>query len=182
LPPLRHRPPRRLLSATLAVALLQLPGAARAQAADELADLVLGIVHYTRWPAAPESITLCVDDTDAGAAGLAAALGALAPAPPIRIAPRHVAPARAAELFDCHALLFPDMPAAPRQELLLKLNKRPILTLGRGEGFCSHAGQICLIDSPRGLRFRANLDAIAFSGLRLNPRMLELGVREGRER
>ena len=180
--PIRPRPLRRLLIAALAVALPQLPCAALAQTAagvDELADLVLGIVHYTRWPAAPAPITLCLGDGDATAAGLAAAFGAMTPAPPVRIALRHVAPALAAELFDCQAVLFPDMPAAPRQELLLKLNKRPILTLGRGEGFCSYAGQICLIDGPKGLRFRANLDAIAFSGLRLNPRMLQLGVREG---
>ena len=182
MPPIRPRPLRRLLIAALAVALPQLPGAASAQTAagaDELADLVLGIVHYTRWPAAPAPLTLCLGDGDAAAAGLAAAFGAMTPAPPVRIALRHMAPALAAELFDCQAVLFPDMPAAPRQELLLKLNKRPILTLGRGEGFCSYAGQICLLDGPKGLRFRANLDAIAFSGLRLNPRMLQLGVREG---
>lgn len=185
MPPLRPRPLRRLLIAALALALPQLPGAALAQAgagADELADLVLGIIHYTRWPAAPEAITLCLADNDPAAAGLASALGALAPAPPVRVALRHMAPAQAAELFDCQAVLFPDMATAPRQELLLKLNKRPILTLGRGEAFCSYAGQICLIDGAKGLRFRANLDAIAFSGLRLNPRMLQLGVREGSAR
>ena len=169
----------------MAVVLPLLPGATLAQTAanaDELADLVLGIVHYTHWPAKPDSITLCLGDNDAGAAALAASFGAMTPAPPVKIVLRRMEPALAAELFGCQAVLFPDMPTTTQQGLLLRLNKRPILTLGRGESFCSYAGQICLLETPKGLRFRANLDAIAFSGLRLNPRMLQLGVREGKDR
>jgi hypothetical protein len=169
----------------MAAVLPQLPGAAQAQTAanvDELADLVLGIVQYTRWPGAPEPVMLCLSDSDAGAAALAASFAAMSPAPPLKVALRRMEPALAAELFGCQAVLFPDMPIAAQQGLLLKLNKRPILTLGRGENFCSYSGQICLIDSAKGLRFRANLDAIAFSGLRLNPRMLQLGVRDGAAR
>ena len=164
--------------------LSQLPAAAQAQPAanvDELADLVLGIVQYTRWPGAPEPITLCLSDNDAGATALAATFTAMTP-PPLKIAMRRMEPALAAELFGCQAVLFPDMPTAAQQGLLLRLNKRPILTLGRGENFCSYSGQICLLESAKGLRFRANLDAIAFSGLRLNPRMLQLGVRDGAAR
>ncbi|USX18298.1 YfiR family protein [Oxalobacteraceae bacterium OTU3REALA1] len=171
--------------AVMSAVLPQLPGPALAQNTanvDELADLVLGIVQYTRWPGAPEPITLCLGDNDAGAAALAASFAAMTPAPPLKVAMRRMEPALAAELFGCQAVLFPDMPTAAQQGLLLKLNKRPILTLGRGENFCSYSGQICLIEGAKGLRFRANLDAIAFSGLRLNPRMLQLGVRDGAAR
>lgn len=169
----------------MSVVLPHLPGATQAQTsagADEMADLVLGVVQYTRWPGAPAPITLCLDERDTGAAALAASFAAMTPAPPLKVAMRRMETAQAAELFTCHAVLFPDMPAASLQGLLLRLNKRPILTLGHGENFCSYSGQICLLESPKGLRFRANLDAIAFSGLRLNPRMLQLGVRDGAAR
>ncbi len=180
-PLLRPRCVRILLIVALSVALPAWPPAALAQAAgsaDELADLVVGIVQYTRWPGAPAPVTLCLDERDAGAAALAASIGAMTPAP-VKVATRRMEPALAADLYNCQAVLFPDLPIPVQQALLLKLNKRPILTLGRGDNFCSYAGQICLLDTAKGLRFRANLDAIAFSGLRLNPRMLQLGVREG---
>jgi hypothetical protein len=80
-------------------------------------------------------------------------------------------------LLDCQAIYFGAMAPRELQPLLLRLNRHPILTIGLGDEFCSFGGKFCLVPAGRGLQIKANLDAISYSGLRVNARLLQLTVR-----
>jgi len=77
----------------------------------------------------------------------------------------------------CDALYVGAMPRRQWNPLLRRLNPRPMLTIGQGEDFCSYGGQFCLITGVQGLQIRANVDAIALSGLRVNARLLQMTAR-----
>jgi hypothetical protein len=49
-----------------------------------------------------------------------------------------------------------------------------VLLLGEGADFCSDGGMFCLEPGAGASRFGANLDAIARSGLRVNPLVLRI--------
>ena len=153
-------------------------------ASDELIGVLAGIVHYTRWPAAPTPLHVCVDARDdlaggAGARHLADALAELGPGPVV-IEGRRLE-AGAASVVDCQAIYVGDVPPVVWQRLLKELVNRPTLTIGYSEDFCSWGGQFCLergAPATANLRIRANLDAISRSGLRVNPQLLRLTQRD----
>ncbi len=186
---LMMRPQIRLFSrALLLVGLGTAAGHAAAQAepvTDELSGIVAGIVHYTRWPDAPATLRLCIDArselaSGAGARRLTDAITLLGPRL-FTIDARRLDTASAASVLDCHALYVDAASAAAWQPMLKELISRPVLTIGRGEDFCSWGGQFCLERSstaPESMRIRANLDSISRSGLRVNPQLLRLTQRE----
>jgi YfiR/HmsC-like len=49
-----------------------------------------------------------------------------------------------------------------------------VLLLGDGLGFCTDGGMFCMEAGPQSVRFNANLDAIARSGLRVHPLVLRI--------
>jgi hypothetical protein len=66
--------------------------------------------------------------------------------------------------------------AAATRELLRHVAGHPVLMLGEGAAFCSDGGMFCLEPAAAAeqVRFNANLDAIARSGLRVNPLVLRI--------
>jgi len=175
-------------SATLAMALSTCATLAPAQGSADAAaatrspalpELLLGILHYTRWPQPLASHRLCLNEVDADAVALARELdaqGAQA-VPPVHSAMRSLRADLADTLLDWQAIYFGAMPVRGLQPLLLRLNRHPILTLGQGDDFCSYGGKFCLLQGAQGWQIKANLDAIAYSGLRVNARLLQLTVR-----
>jgi hypothetical protein len=147
-----------------------------------LADLLIGIAQYTRWPGDASSVQVCIDDRDAPTA-LAVerrlAEGASTSRRDFTLASRRLNSDSAQGLLDCQVVYFEDAGATLRPALLIALANRPILTIGHGEDFCSYGGLFCLTSAPTGWRIQANLDAIARSGLRVNPQLLRLTQRDG---
>lgn len=142
--------------------------AASGQTVAQLASVVSGIVSYTRWPTAPHAIRLCV----LGHPGLLAQLATGGASVPGQ---RHVV-AQAVHvnedvLLICDAVYVSAMPPENARRLLYQVVGHPVLTVGEGTEFCSDGGMFCLAG---GQRFSANLDAIARSGLRVNPQVLRL--------
>lgn len=145
--------------------------AASAAPRASVATVVAGILGYTRWPAESSALRLCtlghgpaVDEL-LGAADLGT--------PQRRVAVRALAnPAqiRAA----CDAVYVADSGAAAAREALRALAGQPVLLLGEGADFCSDGGMFCLEPGEGSSRFGANLDAIARSGLRVNPLVLRI--------
>src|SRR5450830_1932682 len=145
-------------SATLAMALSTCATLAPAQGSADAAaatrspalpELLLGILHYTRWPQPLASHRLCLNEVDADAVALARELdaqGAQA-VPPVHSAMRSLRADLADSLLDCQAIYFGAMPVR------------------------------CLLQGAQGWQIKANLDAIAYSGLRVNARLLQLTVR-----
>lgn len=134
-----------------------------------VAVLTLGLVEFTRWPRPPD--LLCVSAGGPQAQALALAL----PGHPLagRLSLREVAVD--AELPPgCDAMLFEGW-AEERQAQALRENaERPLLTLGLGAGFCSLGGAVCFGEGRGQPAFEINTDALARSGLRVNPRVLLL--------
>jgi hypothetical protein len=151
--------------------------------ANELAEVLVGIVHYTRWAestSTPVSIQICVDKLDEPTAlVIARAFAFDAPVSRhVEIVSRSFASASIDGLLDCRAIFFGGTSSAAWRPMLVELVNHPILTVGYGDDFCSYGGMFCLEPSGSGLRIKANLDSISRSGLRVNPQLLRLTQRE----
>lgn len=133
--------------------------------------LVLGILGYTGWPGEPRPLNLCLSRGSADAVAIQLQFEQARPGRNWTL--RSIEPD--APLPDsCDAVYLDGWQAAPLRQALRTLATRPVLSIGRGPEFCSDGGLFCLENSPTGLRFEANLDAIGRSGLRVNPLVLRL--------
>jgi len=141
-----------------------------------VATVVAGILGYTRWPSEGSAVRLCT-------LGRSPAVDELLSAPSLGTPQRRVAvqalssPAQASAACDAVYVAGAGGPAA--RESLRGLAGQPVLLLGEGADFCSDGGMFCLEPAGGATRFGANLDAIARSGLRVNPLVLRI-ARGGR--
>lgn len=158
--------------------LVSLMAAAQAQAVAPAAapratvsGVVAGIVSYTRWPGDAAAIRLCtlgrgssIDEllraADIGSSQRAVAVRAVTSAAQVR--------------EGCQAVYVSGIGVAAGRDLLQLLAGQPVLLLGDGLEFCSDGGMFCLEPGASTVRFNANLDAIARSGLRINPLVLRI--------
>jgi hypothetical protein len=145
--------------------------AASAPARGPIVTVVAGIVGYTRWPGDAAAVRLCTLGQGAGVDELlhAAELGSAQRS----VSVRTVAAAHEVRQA-CDALYVGSMAGDTSRDLLHDLVGRPVLLLGEGAGFCSDGGMFCLEPRASAVRFQANLDAIARSGLRVNPMVLRI--------
>jgi hypothetical protein len=152
------------------------PIPARAQTASDgansmVARVIAGILSYTRWPAAAPSIRLCTVGRGAGVDALLRAADFSSPGRSVTVAA--VANLGAAGqgcdvVYVGHARDL-DARAAVRQ-----FAGRPVLVVGEGPEFCSDGGMFCVDPGAEVPRFGVNLDAVARSGLRVNPQVLRI--------
>lgn len=136
-----------------------------------LVTAVAGIVAYTRWPAESASIRLCTMGQGRGVDDLlrSAELGSPQRSVSVR------ATSNAAEAWkECDAVFVGHVGTGVSRELLQRSIGRPVLMLGEGSAFCADGGMFCLEPAAAAVRFQANLDAIARSGLRVNPLVLRI--------
>ncbi|MFT7724471.1 MAG: YfiR family protein [Roseateles sp.] len=150
---------------------------AQAESGLDTPELVAAILGYTVWPgAADRSLTLCVSRT----AAEAGAILALAGGPRVRwpLQGRSI-DADAAPAAGCDIVYFEGWEPQAQREVLRGLAGRPVLSIGRGHEFCSDGGLFCLATGAAGQRFEVNLDAVARSGLRVNPQVLRLARPRG---
>lgn len=136
-----------------------------------LVTVVAGIVGYTRWPGDAAAVRLCTLGQGAGVDELlrAAELGSAQRSVTVRTVPGAHEAWKA-----CDAIYVGLVGSGASRELLHELVGRPVLLLGEGAAFCSDGGMFCLEPKPSVVRFQANLDAIARSGLRVNPMVLRI--------
>lgn len=166
----------RCMAMLVSVATTTLGIAARAEDATRLpvADTVVGIVEYTRWPDGTTRRVLCElgrsDHFDAIEARLAT-LGGVDPAPRRLDGP-------ADDLASCDLLYVGALDAADWRVLSPRLNGLALLTLCEWSTPCGNAGMFSLDIAPdTTVRFAANLDAIGRSRVRVHPQVLRLGQR-----
>ncbi len=143
-----------------------------ASARGGVATVVAGIVGYTRWPADTPSIRLCILGEGPGVdelLGESARLGSeRRPVSVQSLGASDVASAR------CDAVYVGAPAASTGREVLRRMAGRAVLLLGEGADFCSDGGMFCLAPGGGTVSFNANLDAIARSGLRINPQVLRI--------
>lgn len=143
-----------------------------------LATLINGMIRFTRWPAALETVRLCVLGHDALVERFPGT-GSLPEGGRQVVA--HAVKLTTELRQECDIVYFANQSAETVRSLLRPLVGQPVLTVGEGPDFCSDGGLFCL--EPVGgsvQRFAANLDAITRSGLHINPQVLKLAKpREG---
>ena len=141
-------------------------------------QVVSGIMGYTRWPGDAPAVRLCT-------LGAGAGVDELLQSSELSAGQRSVSVRTAAGLpqpwHHCDAMYLGTLDAESTRHLLQDLVGRPVLVLGEGAAFCSDGGMFCLEPRAAALRFHANLDAIARSGLRVNPLVLRIARATGGE-
>ena len=77
----------------------------------------------------------------------------------------------------CHVLLFADLGAARRDELLALAAQRPILTVAMEPGFCQAGGILEFFVAGERMRFRVDQARMKQAGIRIHSRLLKLAER-----
>lgn len=136
-----------------------------------VATAIGGILSYTRWPTDAAPIRLCT-------LGRGAAIDEIQRSAEIGSAQRSVTTRALAGVAQvrgaCDAVYVAGQDATLGRELLKATAGQPVLVLGEGADFCSDGGMFCLEPVATSVRFGANLDAIARSGLRVHPMVLRI--------
>lgn len=134
--------------------------------AQAVARIVGAIVSYTRWPASPATLRLCV----AGAARHAARLGEAEAAAGRAIGVRTIA--ADATAADCDILYIGALPAAAREQMIRAARGRAVLSIAESDPDCREGAMICLRVARSSATFRLNLDAVSRGTVRIDPRVL----------
>ncbi len=141
-----------------------------------MAQVVLGISSYVRWPAPHAEILVCL----VGATKYADALQDGLPASgSLRLRALRLNAPNAAALADCQALYIGALADAERERLYALIIGQPILAISEPIVPCSVANMFCLKLRDTQVSFDVNLDAIARSGLRVHPNALRIARRNG---
>lgn len=142
--------------------------------ASKVANVVYGILGYTRWPQQPDILRLCVIAPTEYADRL------------WQDHPREVRhPVQATRLLassplletECEAIYLGILPDEQRLALFARLVGKPILTISETTRECSEGSLFCLGIADERVAFKVNLDNVARSGLRIHPNVLQLGRR-----
>lgn len=136
-----------------------------------VAPVVAGILGYTRWPAEGSTLRLCTLGRSPGVDEL---LGPVELGTPQRRVAVQAVSGPGQARANCDAVYVAGAEEALAREALRQLAGQPVLLLGEGADFCSDGGMFCLEPGAGQARFGANLDAIARSGLRVNPLVLRI--------
>ena len=78
------------------------------------------------------------------------------------------------DLEDCHILFVSAREASRTNELIQKIRKRPILTVGEDTRFLDAGGAISLSTEQRKIQISINLPSASEAGLTVNPQLLSL--------
>ena len=146
------------------------------QRAKNVAQVVLGILSYARWPIEPAYLQLCVvgpteyaDDLLKGAtqaSGRALQVRRVLVTDPLLI--KH-----------CNALYLGKLSAEDRRSVFDQLSGQAVLSISEQVDSCSVGSLFCLKVGDENVSFEVTLDSVARSGVRIHPRVLQLSHRRG---
>lgn len=154
------------------------PGDSVARRSAAVAQAVIGILGYARWPEGTANpVRLCVF-------GPTQYTDVLLNGEVLYSAGRPVLPRRM-HLDDpqapasCDAVYTGSMSPLEQQVFYGRLTGRPILSLTEAGGPCTVGPMFCLHVSDEAVSFLVNLDSVARSGVRVHPSVLKLGTGRG---
>lgn len=81
-----------------------------------------------------------------------------------------------ADLAGCHVLFIADAERKRTREVLEKVTKLPVLTVGESTEFLEHGGVINFLLKDKSIRFEINLKAAQAAGLKLDANLLKVAV------
>ena len=167
---------RVLLSILLALscrpAAAQAPAPANYAAArgEAVARIVSGIISFTRWPGPPRDARLCITTPAVSAQMLVRNISATT-----RLAGvQYLAPQDARLESSCDVVYIEHVNEASHANLFQRLAGRPVLTIADSDSGCLMGSLFCISSTGASPVFSVNLDAIARSGLHINPKVLLL--------
>ncbi|WP_367067894.1 YfiR family protein [Oryzisolibacter sp. LB2S] len=141
-----------------------------------VAQTVLGILGYTRWPSASPVVRLCVVGPTEYADELLKG-GTLPGERSVQVRRMRLDDAELLQLCDgIYAGMLDD---AAWRELRARLEAQPLLSISERQELCLIGCMFCLDVRAGGVTFETNLDSVARSGVRVNPRVLQLARRKG---
>ncbi|MEK6542034.1 MAG: YfiR family protein [Pseudomonadota bacterium] len=140
------------------------------------AEMVTSIISYSRWDNSPQTIRLCVTGTSATVGRIESQR--LRDGRNIVVV--HLAPS-AASPTSCEVIYIGQMAPPDRARLINRLGNST-LTLTDADPNCDYGAAFCLHSTSQGLTFDLNIDAVARSRIRVDPRVLRLGRLGGSQR
>ncbi|WP_175750801.1 YfiR family protein [Burkholderia anthina] len=136
-------------------------------------QVVLGIVSFTRWPATPVRLHLCVTGKPDYAGGLTAPLQAGSTVLDVERV-RFDDPALG---IACDVVYLGTLGSDERARVRAALAGHPVLTIAEHDASCTAGAMFCLTVDRERVTFDINLDAVARSGVRVHPNVLNLARR-----
>ncbi len=139
---------------------------------EEVKQIVLGIMSYTRWVPPPTPVQLCI----VGPTKHASLLEHL----DSNDTPNSVIIKKQNNLtntlgMQCDVIYFGDIPPAEQQKIIAARQNHPILVLSENNPSCELGSSFCLNIEASPITFIVNLDSLARSGVHVNPNVLLLG-------
>lgn len=141
----------------------------------DTARVVAGIISYVRWPQPQPQLQLCLVGLTRYAQQLTEERLST---PGQRITPRLVTDLTAAALEGCRLVYIGKLSEADYRKLLPQVVDHPVLSFTEADVSCDTGSMFCLKSRDKQIAFDANLDAIARSGLRVHPSVLQLARRK----
>ncbi|TCW79791.1 DUF4154 domain-containing protein [Burkholderia sp. SRS-46] len=136
-------------------------------------QVVLGIISFTRWPTTPVGLHLCVTGRPDYARGLIDTLQAGSTQLDVQRV-RFDDPALG---MACDVVYFGTLSGDERTRVAAAVAGHPVLTIAEHDPTCTAGSMFCLnVDGER-VTFDINLDAVARSGVRVHPNVLNLARR-----
>jgi len=145
---------------------------AHTDTARAVADTTLSILNFSRWPDNRPVVRLCVVGVTRYVDGLLAARPAW-PRRGRRVSVRQRAPIDVAT--DCDALYLGVLPEQEARAVYRRIDGEARLTISERREACREEGMFCLEVRGRKVGFAVNLNALARSGVRVHPAVLQLG-------
>ncbi len=150
---------------------LAVAGVVGADAGTQVGRVVAGILGYARWPAPPETFRFCLAGEVRHLHDARDSLGQMTRQP---LSVRNLADHEAAKVADCDVLYLGGLAPAQRSRLLAEAVGKPVLTISEGDSVCAEPSMFCLAVQGGEVGLLVNLDAISRSGIRINPKVLQL--------
>jgi hypothetical protein len=146
-------------------------GAANVDASTQIGHVVAGILSYARWPTPIKTYRFC---TVGEVVYLHNGLKSLSQATSDPVSVRSLTGDEPSWVADCDVLYIGGVKPALRGVLLSEAIGKPILTISEGDSVCAEPSMFCLAVQGGEVGLLANLDAISRSGIRINPKVLQL--------
>ncbi|AFQ49808.1 hypothetical protein GEM_3415 [Burkholderia cepacia GG4] len=133
-------------------------------------QVVLGIISFTRWPTTPVHLHLCVTGRPDYAAGLTDTLQAGSTVLDVQ----RVRFDDLALGIACDVVYLGTLANGERTRVRAALAGHPVLTIAEHDPSCTAGSMFCLTVESERVTFEINLDAVARSGVRVHPNVLNL--------
>ncbi|MFD1561047.1 YfiR family protein [Paraburkholderia silviterrae] len=136
-------------------------------------QVVLGIISFTHWPTPPARLHLCVTGQPDYAHALVDTLQA--GSTPLDVQRLHFDDAALGKA--CEIVYLGNLTDDERQQVSATVAGHPVLTIAEHDPSCTAGSMFCLNVDGNRVTFDINLDAVARSGVRVHPNVLNLARR-----